>query len=58
MNDELLEYYLDYKILGSFLKEYNILIDFFEKRGDNEIIEFLTKRRDNFHKRINERGED
>ncbi|MBD3194967.1 MAG: hypothetical protein GF317_07935 [Candidatus Lokiarchaeota archaeon] len=57
MNDELLEYYIDYKILGCLMKEYNVLIDFFKAREDNEIIELLNKRRDEYHKQIKTRGE-
>lgn len=45
----LLDYYIDYKMLGSFMKEYNILKDFFKERDNKEIADFLIKRRDEYY---------
>ena len=50
--DGLMEFYINYKILGAFIKEYNLLIDFFKKSEALEIKDFLVKRRNTFYREI------
>ena len=47
-----MEFYIKYKILGAFMKEYNLLIDFFKKSEALEIKDFLIKRRNKLHREI------
>lgn len=50
--DDLMEFYINYKILGAFMNEYNLLIEFFEKSVALDIMNFLIKRRNKLHREI------
>jgi len=47
-----MEFYINYKIVKSFITEYNVLIDFFNKSGKQDTTNFLIKRINKLYRKI------